>query len=526
MADERRKRFRCAIYTRKSTEDGLEQEFNSLDAQREACVAYITSQRHEGWEQLPDFYDDGGFSGGTMERPGLKQLLVEVEAGRVDIIVVYKVDRLTRSLSDFARIVDVLDRKGASFVSVTQSFNTTNSMGRLTLNVLLSFAQFEREVTGERIRDKIAASKAKGMWMGGPTPLGYDAKDRTLVINETEAVVIRHIFERYTRLGSIGALIDELAVDGYRTKARMYRDGRIVGGIPFGKGMLAALIKNRIYVGDIVHRGKCYPGLHPAIIDPELFDRVQAMMASNRRDYLAGARSLEPSLLTGMLIDPSSRPMTPVHTAKGSRRYRYYVSRRSPGEPENDLIRIPAGPIEKQIIAMLDRRERFNALADGRSVDAPPGCKVGYRRMLLALEATIQLSTDRVTLSVKDANSDNQFVVLEEKASLIGTGPSFKRSIPPACNGITGDADPSLIRLLVHSFAARRSKVEGLREPLLANYSENHLAKLVRLSWLAPDIVDAILGGRQPGGLTGRRLLRVGNLPIDWSGQRSALGFA
>ena len=526
MTDDRRKRYRCAIYTRKSTEDGLEQEFNSLDAQREACVAYITSQRHERWEQLPDFYDDGGFSGGTMERPGLKQLLAEVEAGRVDIIVVYKVDRLTRSLSDFARIVDVLDRKGASFVSVTQSFNTTTSMGRLTLNVLLSFAQFEREVTGERIRDKIAASKAKGMWMGGPTPLGYEGKDRTLVINDAEAVVIRHIFERYCQLGSIGTLIDELAVEGYRTKVRAYRDGRTVGGIPFGKGMIAAQLKNRIYVGEIVHRGKCYPGLHPAIIDPELFDRVQVMIASNRRDYLVGSRSLEPSLLTGMLTDPSDRPMTPVHTAKGSRRYRYYVTRRSPGEPESDVIRIPAGPIEKHVIAMLDRRERFNALADGRSVEAPLSGKFGYRRMLLALEATIQLSAHRVTLSIKDVNADDQIVVLEEKVSLVGTGPSFKRSVPPAGNGIIGDADPALVRLLVHSFAARRSMVKGSTDPLLANYSENHLAKLVRLSWLAPDIVDAILSGRQPNGLTGWRLLRVGNLPIDWSGQRSALGFA
>jgi len=526
MADERRKRYRCAIYTRKSTEDGLEQEFNSLDAQREACVAYIASQRHEGWEQLPDFYDDGGFSGGTMERPGLKQLLAEIEAGRVDIIVVYKVDRLTRSLSDFARIVDVLDRKGASFVSVTQSFNTTTSMGRLTLNVLLSFAQFEREVTGERIRDKIAASKAKGMWMGGPTPLGYEGKDRTLVINDAESIIVRHIFRRYTELASIGALIDELAVEGYRTKVRAYRDGRTVGGIPFGKGMVAALIKNRIYVGEIVHRGKCHPGLHPAIIDPELFDRVQAMIASNRRDYLVGSRSLEPSLLTGMLTDPSDRPMTPVHTAKGSRRYRYYVTRRSLGEPSSCVVRIPAGPIEKHIIAMLDRRERLNALADGRQVETPLGGKIGYRRMLLALEATVQLSADRFTMSVKDVNADNQVVVLEEEVSLIGTGPSFKRSIPPASNGIIGDADPTLVRLLVHSFAARRSIVEGSNDPLLANYSANHVAKLVRLSWLAPDIVDAILCGRQPGGLTVRRLLRIGNLPIDWSGQRSALGFA
>ena len=526
MVDERRKRYRCAIYTRKSTEDGLEQEFNSLDAQREACAAYITSQRHEGWEQLPDFYDDGGFSGGTMERPGLKQLLAEVEAGRVDIIVVYKVDRLTRSLSDFARIVDILDRKTASFVSVTQSFNTTTSMGRLTLNVLLSFAQFEREVTGERIRDKIAASKAKGMWMGGPSPLGYDVRERALVINDTESVVVRHIFERYTQLGSTGALVDELATRGYRTKVREYRNGRTVGGIPFGKGMLAAMLKNRIYVGDIVHRGKVHPGLHPPILKLELFDRVQAMIASNRREYLDGSRSLEPSLLTGMLTDPSGRQMTPVHSAKGSRRYRYYVTRFSPGDPVDGSFRIPAGPIENLIITMLNRRELCEALAAGRPAESPTDGRLGYRRALLDVDAKVQLLADRVTLSIKGEVANDPVVVLEEKVNLIGSGPSFKRAIPPTGSIIIGDADPALVRLLVHAFAARRSVVEVDADPLIANYSENHIGKLIRLSWLAPDIVDAIMSGRQPNGLTGRRLLRIGNLPIDWAGQRRALGFA
>ena len=267
--------IRCAIYTRKSTEEGLEQEFNSLDAQREACSAYILSQRHEGWTELPDIYDDGGYSGGNMDRPALKALLAKVAAGKVDVIVVYKVDRLTRALSDFAKIVDVLDAAGASFVSVTQSFNTTTSMGRLTLNVLLSFAQFEREVTGERIRDKIAASKAKGMFMGGPVPLGYNVVDRKLIIDEGEAATVRMIFTRYLELGSGRALQVELDQRGVRSKRRTYRGGRPYGEQPISRGPLYGILQNRIYVGDMVHKGKAYPGLHDPIVGLELFDRVR-----------------------------------------------------------------------------------------------------------------------------------------------------------------------------------------------------------------------------------------------------------
>jgi DNA invertase Pin-like site-specific DNA recombinase len=257
--------IRCAIYTRKSTEEGLEQEFNSLDAQREACAAYILSQRHEGWSALPGFYDDGGFSGGNMQRPGLVKLMADVATGKVDVIVVYKVDRLTRSLADFAKIVDVLDAAGASFVSVTQSFNTTTSMGRLTLNVLLSFAQFEREVTGERIRDKIAASKRKGMWMGGPVPLGYDVFDRKLIVNDVEAEQIRHIMERYLALGSVRSLADELATIGYRTKLRPLRNGTSLGGVPFSRGGLFHLLANCVYTGEVRHKGQTYAGAHDPI---------------------------------------------------------------------------------------------------------------------------------------------------------------------------------------------------------------------------------------------------------------------
>jgi site-specific DNA recombinase len=294
-------RLRCAIYTRKSSEEGLEQDFNSLDAQREACEAYVASQRHEGWGVLPQMYDDGGFSGATMERPALQQLLADVAAGQIDVVVVYKVDRLTRSLSDFAKIVEIFDKRQVSFVSVTQAFNTTTSMGRLTLNVLLSFAQFEREVTGERIRDKIAASKRKGMWMGGQPPLGYDAKDRKLVVNEAEAEVVRHIFRRYCELKSVRLLKSELDPEGILSKVRLASDGSRYGGRPLARGALYLKLANRIYRGEIVHKGQSYPGDHAPIIDEPLWNEVQQILSANRVDRESGANTTEPSLCRSRL---------------------------------------------------------------------------------------------------------------------------------------------------------------------------------------------------------------------------------
>ena len=300
-ADHSRAAFtvRCAIYTRKSSDEGLDQEFNSLDAQREACEAYIVSQRHAGWIALPDMYDDGGLSGGTMERPALKRLLEDIKAGKVQIIVVYKVDRLTRSLADFAKIVDVLDAHNASFVSVTQQFNTTTSMGRLTLNMLLSFAQFEREIAGERIRDKIAASKRKGMWMGGNVPLGYDVKDRKLIVNETEASTVRSIFQRYAELGSVSLLSAELARRDIVSKRREGAGGQLAGGKQFSRGALYLMLQNRIYRGEIVHQGVPYPGQHGAIIDPELWRIVQDRLAANRHERSLGVGAEAPSLSGG-----------------------------------------------------------------------------------------------------------------------------------------------------------------------------------------------------------------------------------
>jgi DNA invertase Pin-like site-specific DNA recombinase len=287
--------LRCAIYTRKSSEEGLEQDFNSLDAQREACEAYIKSQKHGGWVVIETLYDDGGVSGATMERPALKRLLADIAAGKVDSVVTHKIDRLTRTLADFAKIVEVFDTRGVSFVSVTQQFNTTTSMGRLTLNVLLSFAQFEREVTGERIRDKIAASKKKGLWMGGCPPLGYDVKDKKLVVNAEEAETVCHIYRRYAKLGSIRALKDELDRDGVVSKRRVDRHGRQTGGKPLARGALYLMLQNRIYRGEIVHKDKSYPGEHRAIVARDLWERVHGILSENRVERRTGGWAKSPS---------------------------------------------------------------------------------------------------------------------------------------------------------------------------------------------------------------------------------------
>jgi DNA invertase Pin-like site-specific DNA recombinase len=354
-------RLHCAIYTRKSSDEGLEKEFNSLDAQREACAAFILSQKHAGWVALPDLYDDGGLSGGTMERPALQRLLADIKARKVQIVVVYKVDRLTRSLADFAKIVDVLDAHNASFVSVTQQFNTTTSMGRLTLNMLLSFAQFEREIAGERIRDKIAASKAKGMWMGGNVPLGYDVKDRKLIVNEVEAETVRTIFRRYADLGSVRALGHELNRLGIVSKRRAGAGGMLSGGNRFARGALYTLLQNHLYRGEIAHQDRIYPGQHDAVIDAELWQVVQEKLTGNRQARVLGTNAEEPSLLAGLIVDRNGQRMTPTHAVKEGRRYRYYVSASLITGSRSDHAkgwRIPAGDIEGLV---LDRLRAFFA---------------------------------------------------------------------------------------------------------------------------------------------------------------------
>jgi site-specific DNA recombinase len=318
---------RCAIYTRKSSEEGLEQDFNSLHAQREACEAFVKSQVGEGWRLIKTAYDDGGLSGGTMERPALQQLLSDIRHGLVDIVVVYKVDRLTRSLADFAKMVEVFDAHEVSFVAVTQQFNTTTSMGRLTLNVLLSFAQFEREVTGERIRDKIAASKKKGMWMGGTVPTGYDACERRLVVNAAEAATVREIYARYLDLGSIRLLKQDLDRRGIVSKVRVSKAGIQSGGKSFSRGALHELLTNPVYVGDIRHRKDCHPGQHDAIVDRELWDKVQRLLRAQAAHPRKFPTSTVPSPLAGKLFDEAGEPLYVCGASKGGRRYRYYVSR-------------------------------------------------------------------------------------------------------------------------------------------------------------------------------------------------------
>jgi len=339
------RKLRCAVYTRKSSEEGLEQEFNSLHAQREACEAYVASQRSEGWALIREPYDDGGFSGGTLERPALKQLMADIEEGLVDVIVVYKIDRLSRSLMDFSKLVEVFDRAGVTFVSVTQSFNTTTSMGRLTLNILLSFAQFEREVTAERIRDKIRASRQKGMFMGGNVPLGYVVKDRKLVVSEPEAALVRSIFERFVRIGSATVLARELRQEGVRTKR-----GKLVD-----KGYLYKLLNNRTYLGLAVHKGTVHPGEHARIIEQELWDKVHAILAENTRTRSTRTRAQTPALLRGLIFGPTGAAMSPTHTRKGNRLYRYYVSQdvMKRGPEACPVGRVPAAEIENAVIDQL-----------------------------------------------------------------------------------------------------------------------------------------------------------------------------
>lgn len=339
------RKLRCAVYTRKSTEEGLDMEFNSLDAQREACEAFIASQKSEGWVELADRYDDGGFSGGTLERPALKRLLADIEDGRADVVVVYKIDRLSRSLMDFAKLVEVFDRGGVTFVSVTQSFNTTTSMGRLTLNILLSFAQFEREVIGERIRDKFAASRKKGMWMGGFVPLGYEVRNRKLVINEGEAATVRMIFERFLEVGSATALARTLAAEGIKT-----RRGRLID-----KGFLYKLVNNRVYIGEAVHKGTAYPGEHAAIISRTLWDKVHAILRESPRVRAGRTRASTPALLKGLIFGPTGCAMTPTHTRRGDKLYRYYVSQSvlKRGPEACTVGRVPAAEIEGAVVDQL-----------------------------------------------------------------------------------------------------------------------------------------------------------------------------
>jgi DNA invertase Pin-like site-specific DNA recombinase len=565
------KRSRCAIYTRKSTEEGLEQDFNSLDAQREACAAFIQSQKHEGWSVLPTAYDDGGYSGGSLERPALQRLLTDIEAGRIDVIVVYKVDRLTRALSDFAKLVEVFDRRCVSFVSITQQFNTTTSMGRLTLNILLSFAQFERELIGERVRDKIAASKKKGIWMGGTVPLGYDVKDRKLVINKAEARIVVDIYRRYLRLKSVRALQVELDSAGIRSKSRVRPDGAEHGKQRFSQGALYLLLQNRTYRGEAKHKGNAYPGKHKAIIDRPLWDSVQAVLVKNRVERATGVNTKAPSLLTGLLFDETGERLTPTWTVKKGKRYRYYVSTslvKGDGRSDSTRRRLPAGNLENVVIDRLrkflsSRKELLDAVADdhlgtighghlirrGRqAAEALDQTPHQNRKVIAALARRVEISPENVKINVS----------LDHLAALLGCEPGEwapNKPIPPSDHVVTLTAPAQLtrvgreIKLLVDDSDDSRSPDLGLlrvvtrahdvqrrlaENPTLTVHDiarEDHVTSdylyiLLRLHWLAPDITTAIVNGRQPPRLNAKRLMRLtAQLPADWAAQRVLLGF-
>lgn len=567
---------RCAIYTRKSSEEGLEQSFNSLDAQREACEAFILSQREEGWKPSPTRYDDGGYSGGTMERPALQRLLQDVEAKKVNVIVVYKVDRLTRSLADFAKIVETLDGHGVSFVSVTQQFNTTSSMGRLTLNVLLSFAQFEREVTGERIRDKIAASKRKGMWMGGAVPLGYDLEARKLVPNKKEAAVVCKIFSLYLELGCVSRLAARLARENIKSKIWMTKAGTRLGGNRFARGALYSLLRNRLYLGEIQHRDQWYAGEHEGIVPKKLWADVQAQMSGNRKKRHGYIRERSSSLLTGLLTDGAGNRFTPSFTFKKRRKYRYYVSQlavKNPGTKARGPIRLPAREVESRVTARLlsflksdaDVFDRLGGTTEGPAAsgqlltaakklvsrwpslhsDELKDLLASFVRRIIVQESKIEILLSRTGLRQALQNGDkfvpsdpdrslkpvdpDDLICLTIEAKLKRSGGEVHLVIPPNVTETTSRRpNPSLTKAVARARSWYERVLEG-KSPdarslaLHTGLTERYIGKVFGCAFLAPDIVEAILDGRQPRDLNFKNLCV--DIPLSWSEQRKQFGF-
>jgi DNA invertase Pin-like site-specific DNA recombinase len=559
-------KIRCAVYTRKSTDDGLEQEFNSLDAQREACEAFITSQRGLGWVALATRYDDGGLSGGTIDRPALQTLLADIEKGKVDTVVVYKVDRLTRSLADFAKIVEVFDAHGVSFVSVTQQFNTTTSMGRLTLNMLLSFAQFEREVTGERIRDKIAASKKKGMWMGGLPPLGYDVQDKKLVVNPDEAETVRTLSRLYLELGTVKKLVEESGHLGLVTKRRIRSGGQETGGQPFTRGHLYQLLTNPIYVGDVAHKGVTYPGQHNGIIERQTFDAVRCRLNGNAAERRSATNAKAPSLLTGLVYDETGDRLCPTHANKKGRRYRYYISKRLMHRtgPTGAGWRLPAKELDGAVaravsdfltgeLRVIDALQltgiapdrlrtilhRAATAADDLNDEQPER----QRRLLHRLLHRVTLHTGSIRIEIKRAGLDSLvsgngahlaarsegLIDLTVPVALRRRGVEAKLVVR-AAQGEAAAPDRNLIALVAQ---ARRwfdqlagGEVGSIQEIARRDgIDASDVGRNIQLAFLAPDIVEAILAGCQPVELTARRLRRIGALPLEWDRQRRLLGF-
>lgn len=550
---------RCAVYTRKSSEEGLEQDFNSLHAQREACEAFIKSQHGEGWRLVAAAYDDGGLSGGTMERPALQRLLADIRDGKIDIVVVYKVDRLTRSLADFAKMVEVFDAHGVSFVAVTQQFNTTSSMGRLTLNILLSFAQFEREVTGERIRDKIAASKRKGMWMGGHAPLGYDVQERKLVINQAEAETVRMIFRRYQELGCVRRLKQDLDRRGVVSKSRVAKNKRRSGGCSFSRGALYTLLANPIYIGEIRHKHVCHPGQHEPIVDRDLWDAVQQQLQRNASERKQRVQKVGVSLLTGKLFDSSGERLTPSHAVKSGRRYRYYVSaalvrgatEHGPG------WRLPARELE-QAVAMAIGKILADRGAVATALSAAGIVGEGLASSVDAANAlAIRLALDKDLLSVASILDRVELtpaglIVTVALGALVAGGCSGMNLPAPVLTqsvamkirrrGLemrlvidgaerSAPVDPALAKTIARAHRwfddlamgrAMSTSEIAAREGVTPRY----VTLLLPLACLDPTVIEAVAHGTQPVELTAQILIGLGALPLDWDSQRRLLGLA
>jgi site-specific DNA recombinase len=528
------KPVRCAIYTRISTEHGLDQEFNSLDAQYDAASAYIKSQAHAGWTLIRSRYDDGGYSGGSTERPDLQRLLDDIRARKIDVIVVYKVDRLTRSLADFAKLVELFDAHGVSFVSVTQQFNTTTSMGRLTLNVLLSFAQFEREVTSERIRDKIAASKRKGLWVGGPLPLGYEMKDGKIAVVEDEAERVRLIYQRYLEVSGVNALVRDLKEKNVRTKARLRATGAIHGGILFQRGSLFYLLRNRFYIGEVKYKGEILPGEQPAIMERELFDAVQRKL-TDQWSHRNHAKSKSDHLLTGLLFDDAGHRMVPTHATKAGIRYRYYASLphlkgQSKTASVGAVSRIPATDIEATIAKSVNQ----HLVGQG---DQPTSRAHADDRGLIAEQVVrIDVQKDRLIVRLKSAGSE------EGSHSVDGQLISIPWKKPPARKsrdiliplGVPrNEVRPTRIERrarLVNAIARGRRWLDEIVSGSVTDVQQiatrhkcsvRQVNMTISLAFLAPDLVKAAVEGRLPRGIGVERLR---DAPAEWSRQFETLG--
>jgi DNA invertase Pin-like site-specific DNA recombinase len=556
----------CAIYTRKSSENGLEQSFNSLHAQREACEAYVKSQAHEGWVLRPTEYDDGGISGGHMERPALHQLIEDIKINLVNVVVVYKVDRLSRSLADFVQLVRLFDEHEVSFVSITQHFNTSSSMGRLTLNVLLSFAQFEREVTSERIRDKIAASKRKGMWMGGSVPLGYDVNERRLIISESEAETVRHIYARYLILGCVRKLKRELDTQGYVSK--LHRNGR--GGKQFSRGALYTLLRNPLYVGRVKHKNHVFDGQHASIVNDEIWSAVQNLLNTNKAISSKRSKAKAPSLLAGLLFDDRGNRMSPTHTTKGKRRYRYYVNQalvKFEGGNAASIKRVPANEIEEQVLeqikTFLNQPDQLLQTYDLGQASIP------HKRALIdsALKLTELFNTsdqpklievlnrlvDKVEISdrelkihvrlnelhiVLSPSGDTGIQVEQSPQTIVLHSPTELKRCGIECRLIIGNRtqlnshpgsveaiQKAVAKALEWSDALLSGKARTVTE--LAEkegLSQRYLSSLIHLSLLAPDIIERVADGQIPPGLSLGKLTK--DFPWDWADQRRQFGFS